>query len=136
VRLRFGKVEIFFLAPVSLAHCWRPGPSFLVCGRGIERSGKAQGRLIDDLLDTARVISGKLRLELGPVDLVSVIEQAVQTIHPAADSKGISIETDLPSEIGQITSDSTRLRQVVWNLIFNAVKFTPQGGRVGRSDRR
>ena len=96
----------------------------------IERSGKAQAQLIDDLLDTARIISGKLRLEVGPVDLVSVIEQAVQTIHPAADAKGISLETNLPSEIGQITGDPARLQQVVWNLLSNAVKFTPQGGRV------
>jgi CheY-like chemotaxis protein/anti-sigma regulatory factor (Ser/Thr protein kinase) len=96
----------------------------------IDRSGKAQAQLIDDLLDTARIISGKLRLELGPVDLVSVIDQSVQTIHPAADAKGISIETDIPTEIGQITGDPTRLQQVVWNLLSNAVKFTPQGGRV------
>ena len=96
----------------------------------IDRSGKAQAQLIDDLLDTARIISGKLRLELGPVDLVSVIDQSVQTIRPAADAKGISLETDLPTEIGQITGDPTRLQQVVWNLLSNAVKFTPQGGRV------
>jgi PAS domain S-box-containing protein len=96
----------------------------------IERSGKAQAQLIEDLLDTARIISGKLRLDLGPVDLASVIEQAVQTIRPAADAKGISIETDLPSEIDQITGDPARLQQVVWNLLSNAVKFTPQGGRV------
>jgi len=96
----------------------------------IERSGKAQAQLIDDLLDTARIISGKLRLDLGPVDPVSLIEQAVQTIHPAADAKGISLETDLPSEIGQITGDPTRLQQVVWNLLSNAVKFTSRGGRV------
>jgi PAS domain S-box-containing protein len=96
----------------------------------IERSGKAQTQLIDDLLDTARIISGKLRLEVGPVDLVMVIEQAVQTIQPAADAKGISIETDLPAEIGQITGDPARLQQVTWNLLSNAVKFTPQGGRV------
>src|SRR5215813_1991078 len=96
----------------------------------IERSGKAQAQLIDDLLDTARIISGKLRLEVGPVDLVSVIEHAVQTIRPAADAKGISLETDLPSEIGQITGDHVRLQQVVWNLLSNAVKFTPRGGRV------
>src|SRR5262249_43522137 len=94
----------------------------------IERSGKAQALLIDDLLDTARIISGKLRLEVGPADLVSVIEQAVQTIRPAADAKGISIETNLPYEIGQITGDPTRLQQVIWNLLSNAVKFTPQGG--------
>src|SRR5262245_19983639 len=96
----------------------------------IERSGRAQAQLIDDLLDTARIISGKLRPDLGPVDLVSVIEQAIQTIQPAADAKGISIETDLPPEIGQITGDPTRLQQVIWNLLSNAVKFTPQGGRV------
>jgi PAS domain S-box-containing protein len=96
----------------------------------IDRSGKAQLQLIDDLLDTARIISGKLRLEVGPVNLVSVIEQAVQTIKLAADAKGISLETNLPSEIGQITGDPARLQQVVWNLLSNAVKFTPQGGRV------
>jgi PAS domain S-box-containing protein len=96
----------------------------------IERSGKAQSQLIDDLLDTARIISGKLRLEVGPVDLVLVIEQAAQTIRPAADAKGISLETDLPSEIGQITGDPVRLQQVVWNLLSNAVKFTPRGGHV------
>jgi PAS domain S-box-containing protein len=96
----------------------------------IERSGKAQLKLIEDLLDTARIISGKLKLDLGLVDPVSVIEQAVQTIQPTADAKGISIETDLPSEICPITGDPTRLQQVLWNLLSNAVKFTPQGGRV------
>jgi CheY-like chemotaxis protein/anti-sigma regulatory factor (Ser/Thr protein kinase) len=64
------------------------------------------------------------------VDLVSVIEHVVQTIHPAADAKGLSLETNLPSEIGQITGDPARLQQVVWNLLSNAVKFTPHGGRV------
>jgi PAS domain S-box-containing protein len=96
----------------------------------IDRSGKAQLQLIDDLLDTARIISGKLRLEVEPVGLVSVIEQAVQTIKPAADAKGILLETNLPPEIGQITGDPARLQQVVWNLLSNAVKFTPHGGRV------
>ena len=96
----------------------------------IERSGKAQGRLIDDLLDTARIISGKLRLAVGPVDLVSVIEESVQTINPAAEAKDVSLRANLPPEIGQITGDPVRLQQVVWNLLSNAVKFTPQGGRV------
>ncbi|HEX5084739.1 MAG TPA: PAS domain S-box protein [Blastocatellia bacterium] len=96
----------------------------------IERSGKAQAQLIDDLLDTARIISGKLKLTVGPVDLASVIEDAVQTIRPAAEAKGISIKAHLPPEIGQITGDHTRLQQIVWNLLSNAVKFTPQGGRV------
>jgi len=96
----------------------------------IERSGKAQAHLIDDLLDTARIISGKLRLVVGPVDLVSVIEESVQTIRPAAEAKGVSLWADLPSEIGQITGDPARLQQIVWNLLSNAIKFTPQGGRV------
>jgi PAS domain S-box-containing protein len=96
----------------------------------IERSGKAQALLIDDLLDTARIITGKLRLAVGPVNLVSVIEDSVQTIHPAAEAKGVSLQADLPPEIGQISGDPVRLQQVVWNLLSNAVKFTPQGGSV------
>jgi CheY-like chemotaxis protein len=96
----------------------------------IERSGKAQAHLIDDLLDTARIISGKLRLAVGPVNLVSVIEDSVQTIHLAAEAKGVSLQADLPPEIGQITGDPVRLRQVIWNLLSNAIKFTPEGGRV------
>jgi PAS domain S-box-containing protein len=96
----------------------------------IERSGKAQGRLIDDLLDTARIISGKLRLAVGPVDLVSVIGESVQTILPAAEAKGVSLRANLPPEIGQITGDLVRLQQVVWYLLSNAIKFTPHGGRV------
>jgi len=96
----------------------------------IERSGKAQMQLIDDLLDTARIISGKLRLDVGPVDLVKVIKDAVQTIGPAAEAKGLSLRGDLTPEVGQITGDPSRLQQVVWNLLSNAVKFTPQGGRI------
>jgi len=96
----------------------------------IERSGKTQAQLIDDLLDTARIISGKLRLDIGPVNLVSVIEEAVQTIYPAVNAKGISLQIELRPEVGQITGDHKRLQQVVWNLLSNAVKFTPEGGRV------
>jgi CheY-like chemotaxis protein len=96
----------------------------------IERGGKAQTQLIDDLLDTARIISGKLRLDIGPVDLVALIEGAVQTIYPAADAKRITIQTDLNLKVGKITGDPERLQQVVWNLLSNAVKFTLPGGRV------
>jgi PAS domain S-box-containing protein len=96
----------------------------------IERSGKAQSQLIDDLLDTARIISGNLKLDVGPVDLIAVIREAVQTIYPAADAKGISLQADITSEVGQITGDPGRLQQVIWNLLSNAVKFTPAGGRV------
>lgn len=96
----------------------------------IERSGKTQVQLIDDLLDTARIISGKLKLYVGLVDLAVVINEAVQTIYPAANAKNISLQADLPSGIGQITGDPVRLQQVIWNLLSNAVKFTPLGGRV------
>jgi K+-sensing histidine kinase KdpD/CheY-like chemotaxis protein len=92
----------------------------------IERNGMAQLRLIDDLLDTASIISGKLRLEIGPVNPVSVIEEAVQTLRPAADAKGVSLQAELLPEVGQISGDPLRLRQVVWNLVSNAVKFTPR----------
>jgi signal transduction histidine kinase/ActR/RegA family two-component response regulator len=96
----------------------------------IERSGRVQTQLIDDLLDTARIISGKLRLEVKPVELVPVIEEAVHTIYAAANAKGITIDTDLDRKVGQITGDAERLQQVVWNLLSNAVKFTPAGGHV------
>jgi PAS domain S-box-containing protein len=96
----------------------------------IERGGKVQAQLIDDLLDTARIISGKLRLDIGPVDLVAVIEGAVQTIYSAAAAKRITIHTDLNPKVGRITGDPERLQQLVWNLLSNAVKFTPPGGRV------
>jgi PAS domain S-box-containing protein len=96
----------------------------------IERNGKAQIQLIEDLLDTARIISGKLRLDVGPVDMVSVIEGAVQTIYPAADARDIRIHTDLNPNVGQITGDTARLQQVIWNLLSNSVKFTPRGGRI------
>jgi PAS domain S-box-containing protein len=96
----------------------------------IERHGRAQSQLIDDLLDTAGIISGKIRLDVEPVDLAEVIREAVQTIYPAAAAKGISIHAELTSEVGQITGDPSRLEQVFWNLLSNAVKFTSTGGRV------
>jgi PAS domain S-box-containing protein len=94
----------------------------------IERNGKAQIQLIEDLLDTARIISGKLQLVVGPVNVVSVIEGAVQTLYPAADARDIKIQTDLNPNVGQITGDTVRLQQVIWNLLSNSVKFTPRGG--------
>jgi PAS domain S-box-containing protein len=96
----------------------------------IERGAKTQTQIIDDLLDTARIISGKLRIDVGPVDLIAVIENAVQTIYPAADAKNITIKTDLDPKAEQISGDADRLQQVVWNLLSNAVKFTPPGGLV------
>jgi signal transduction histidine kinase/CheY-like chemotaxis protein len=100
----------------------------------VERSGKAQLRLIEDLLDTARIISGKMRLETRPVELLGVIASALDAVRPAADSKGIVIVPEFSLEAGQmsyqITGDPDRLQQVVWNLVSNAIKFTPAGGRV------
>ncbi|MGE0127018.1 MAG: PAS domain S-box protein [Blastocatellales bacterium] len=96
----------------------------------IERNGKAQLQLIEDLLDTARIISGKLKLEVRPVDVVAVIQEAVQMIYPAVEAKGLSLQTEIDPEVGQITGDPGRLQQVAWNLLSNAVKFTPSGGRV------
>src|SRR5262249_14429260 len=96
----------------------------------IERGGRVQTQLIDDLLDTARIISGKLRLEVGPVDLVKVIEEAVQTIYPAATAKRITIKNDLKPTICQINGDADPLPQMGWNLLSHAVKFTPTGGHV------
>src|SRR5262245_38199758 len=96
----------------------------------VERNGKAQLQLIEDLLDTARIISGKMKLEFQPVEPVAVISAALDTVRPAAYSKGVVVATDLDPEAGQITGDPDRLQQVVWNLVSNAIKFTPGGGRV------
>ena len=96
----------------------------------IERNGRIQLQLIEDLLDTARIISGKLELEVQPVDLVAVITTAIDVVRPAAQAKGISVISNLDSLAGQITGDPERLQQVVWNLLSNAIKFTPEGGRV------
>jgi PAS domain S-box-containing protein len=96
----------------------------------VERSGKAQLQLIEDLLDSARIITGKMKLEFQPVEPVAVISAALDTVRPAADSKGVLVTTDLDPEAGQITGDPDRLQQVVWNLLSNAIKFTPSGGRV------
>jgi PAS domain S-box-containing protein len=96
----------------------------------IERSTRLQARLIEDLLDVSRIVTGKLRLESAPVDLPAVITAAVEVIRPAADAKSIRIDTDLDPQIGPVVGDAGRLQQVVWNLLSNAVKFTPRGGLV------
>jgi PAS domain S-box-containing protein len=105
-------------------------PEIAKVTKTVERSGKAQLQLIEDLLDTARIISGKMKLEFQPVEPVAIISAALDTIRPAAESKGILITTNLDPKAGQITGDPDRLQQVVWNLVSNAIKFTPRGGRV------
>jgi PAS domain S-box-containing protein len=95
----------------------------------IERNAKLQTQLIDDLLDVARILRGKLKLEKVLVDPIFVIEFALETVQSAATDKQISIQTEL-SQVGQIRGDTGRLQQIVWNLLTNAIKFTPRGGRV------
>ena len=96
----------------------------------IERNAKSQAQLIEDILDVSRVITGKLRLNIGPVDVASVINAAIDCVQLAADSKGIQLEVTLDPSARHISGDSSRLQQVVWNLLSNAIKFTPAGGRV------
>lgn len=96
----------------------------------IERNANAQVQLIDDLLDVSRVITGKMRLDVRPVDLRGVVEAALDAVRPAAEAKTIALQSALDAKAGPIVGDADRLRQVVWNLVMNAVKFTPRGGTV------
>jgi signal transduction histidine kinase/ActR/RegA family two-component response regulator len=96
----------------------------------IERNARAQAQLIEDILDVSRVITGKLRLQIEPVDMTSVVGAAVDAVRLAADSKGIQLEVTLEPEAIQASGDAGRLQQIVWNLLSNAIKFTPGGGRV------
>jgi len=95
----------------------------------IERNAKLQTQLIDDLLDVAKILRGKLSMNEAPVDLAFVIEQAIETVRTAAVAKNITLHAVLP-RIGRVSGDSARLQQIVWNLLSNAIKFTPAQGRV------
>ena len=96
----------------------------------ILRNVNTQVRLIEDLLDLSRVTSGKIRLLVQAVDLQGVIQEALDSVRPAADAKSIRLQSVLASPAGSVSGDRDRLQQVVWNLLCNAVKFTPKGGRV------
>ncbi len=96
----------------------------------IERNARAQKKLIDDLLDVSRIITGKLSLDIRPSDLVSVIELAVESARPAAEAKRVSLETEFDSTPCPFLVDPNRLQQVIWNLVSNAVKFTPVEGNI------
>ncbi|HTL03682.1 MAG TPA: CHASE3 domain-containing protein [Vicinamibacterales bacterium] len=103
----------------------------------IERNAVAQAQLIEDLLDVSRIVAGRLRLEVVPLDLVDVIRAAVDVVKPAADAKRIQIDTSFDRTVAAVTGDPQRLQQVVWNLLSNSIKFTPGGGRVeARLERR
>jgi PAS domain S-box-containing protein len=97
----------------------------------IERNAKLQTELIADLLDVSRILQGKLSLTVRPVDLAATVAAAIETVTLAAEAKAIEIESNL--EAGQVAGDSGRLQQIVWNLVSNAVKFTPENGRVNVS---
>jgi signal transduction histidine kinase/ActR/RegA family two-component response regulator len=96
----------------------------------IERNANAQVQLVDDLLDVSRVITGKMRLDVRKVDLSTVVEAAADAVRPAAEAKGIRLQSVLDPRAGPITGDPDRLQQIVWNLLINAVKFTPKGGHI------
>lgn len=96
----------------------------------IDRNAKVQAQLVEDILDVSRMIMGKLRLNVGPVDVAAVINAAIDSVQLAADTRDIKLEVTLDPSARRTVGDASRLQQVVWNLVSNAIKFTPSGGRV------
>jgi signal transduction histidine kinase/ActR/RegA family two-component response regulator len=96
----------------------------------IERNARSQAQLIEDLLDVSRIITGQLRLEIGPVEPVSVINAAIDAVRPAAEAKSVRLQAVLDPWAGTVSGDPNRLQQIIWNLLSNAVKFTPKRGNV------
>ncbi len=96
----------------------------------IERNARAQTQIIEDLLDMSRIINGKVRLDMQRLNLKPIIESALQTAGPAAETKSITLRSDIAPESCEITGDASRLQQVCWNLLSNATKFTPRGGQI------
>ena len=98
--------------------------------QAVERSARAQAKLIEDILDVSRIVSGKLKLDIRPTDLLSIIASAIELARPAINTKGIDLQVNVDASVGQIQGDPDRLQQVVWNLLSNAAKFTDPGGRI------
>ena len=96
----------------------------------IERNVRAQNRLVEDLLDVSRIVTGKMQLHVQSVAMAQVIEAAIASARPAAEARGIRLQVVLDSQVSTVSGDADRLQQIVWNLISNAIKFTPKGGRV------
>jgi signal transduction histidine kinase len=103
-------------------------PNFPHALEVIERNAKVQGRLINELLDLAGIPRGSLYLELQQVDVAPIIEDALEGIRPSAEAKGIELRTIFGPQIGAVKADPQRLEQILWNLLWNAVKFTQRGG--------
>jgi PAS domain S-box-containing protein len=106
------------------------GPSTARAVEAIERGATTQAQMVDDLLDVSRIVRGELRLDVRPVEMVPILEAAIDTVRPAAAARGIEIAAAFPPHGGAVAGDAGRLQQVFWNLLTNAVKFTPDGGRV------
>ena len=96
----------------------------------IQRNATALARLIDDLLDVSRIVTGKTRLQMEPVDLTAIVAAALESVRPASDARGLTLAADLPPDLPRIIGDQQRLQQIFWNILSNAVKFTDTGGRV------
>ena len=96
----------------------------------VERNATALKQIIEDVLDVSRIVSGRMRLNLEPVDLAQVLGESCATIMPAADAKGVRVEAVIDPIAASVSGDSDRLQQIVWNLLSNAIKFTPRGGKV------
>jgi CheY-like chemotaxis protein len=96
----------------------------------IERNARMQTQLIEDLLDMSRITSGKVRLDIQPVVPVRIVEAALETVRPTADSKGVRLEAFLDPQAGPVSGDPGRLQQILWNLLSNAIKFTPRDGKI------
>jgi len=96
----------------------------------IVRCARAQKQLIDDLLDMSRIVTGKLRLNVRPVELAPIIEAVVDSVRPSADSREIRLKTALESLMSPVSGDPDRIQQIIWNLLSNAIKFTPKGGQI------
>ena len=102
----------------------------------IERNARAQAQLIEDLLDMSSIASGKVRLELLPLSPSAIATAAIDTVRPAAEARSISLTTEFDSAAGMVSGDASRLQQIIWNLLTNAIKFTPEGGMVTVAVRR
>ena len=96
----------------------------------IERNARVQKQLVEDLLDISRIITGRMRLDVRPVELAPVVQAAIEAVSPAAEARSVRLETALDPDASVVVGDADRLQQVAWNLLSNAIKFTPEGGRV------